>query len=180
MHVKAQAYAAQHAILFAALLAFGESVPVRFRSYPAGNLRIVTGVIRHIKRCLVRKRIRSNQIALAQRPPVNAQFSGRHIDQPLQGADRLGLTSAPVSIHRHLVGQESLHPVRHAGDSIDMAHCAHRPFGDDRRGGRAEERAHICRAVNLQREKLSGVAQRQPGVVDPPPAHDVGNERFTA
>ena len=59
---------------------------------------------------LVGKLLRTDEIAAAQLPRIDAQFAGRLIHHPFQNIDRFGATGPPVGIDLNRVGIDPFHP----------------------------------------------------------------------
>ena len=147
--------AAQLAALAALLLAFGEIGVIGDLERLVEHALEIAAVIGDAGGGRERHLRRLDEIALAQRQPVDAHLVGGAIDQPLHEVVGLGASGAAIGAHQRGVGQHGLDVDGHQRRAIDAGEVLADVERQRARRDAGDVGAEIAVARDLDREELA-------------------------
>ena len=172
--------AAELALLFRLRAALREALPVgnlqRFLE-DRGHVRIL---ISRAGRCLVRKRLRRDEIAAAQLGRIHLQLEGRLIHQALDDVCDVRPSGAAIGGHGNRVGKYEAEAPIERRNTVDPCQASVRIASMACRAGGREVGAHVGEPVDAQRQEFPVAVERKLAVDRVPATVRVGHEAFRA
>ena len=123
---------------------------------------------------------RRDQVLRAQLDPVDAQFAGRIVDQPLDDVSRLGPSGAAVGCGAVGVGHHRQHRDMGGGDVVDADEGPDIAEGREQVALGRDVGADIGQSLDAEAEEFSVRVERQFGVADIVAGVLVGLDRLAA
>ena len=142
--------------------------------------RVVARVVLQRHRRLVREGRRRNEVLPAQLGRIDLQLGGGLADDALDHEGRLGTAGAAIGIDRRGVRQRRPDVGVDQRRRVLAGQQRRIEIGRHRRREGREIRAHVGDRVDLEREELAVLVERQLGMGDVVAAMRVGHERLAA
>jgi hypothetical protein len=128
--------------------------------------RKVAAVVSRADRGLVRHPLGRDQVASAQRQPVDPTDPGRGVDKAFEAVIRLGSAGAAIGPGRHGVGEQQSEAQSDLRDVVHARQAAREIGGRDEGAVRGQVGAHIGEHVDVEGEKPPALVERQLGFDD--------------